>query len=113
MLESIPDLTRRFSIQCANVADLTGLCGLVIARKILLGLAGSTGLKVDACERLVHLDALTRTQLVLREARMKRGFEIFSNTNRLGEFWKIKFNSLRMEPPKSEVITCQLRAPIC
>ncbi len=49
MLESIPDLTKRFLIQCANinVADLTGLCGLIVARKSSLGCAGSTGLKVD------------------------------------------------------------------
>ena len=29
MLESIPDLTNRFLIQCANVGDLTVLCGLI------------------------------------------------------------------------------------
>lgn len=46
MLESIPDLTNRFLIQCANVGDLTVLCGLIVARKSLLGCAGSTGLKV-------------------------------------------------------------------
>ena len=28
MLEPIPDLTNRFLIQCANVGDLTVLCGL-------------------------------------------------------------------------------------
>ena len=31
-LETILDLTIRFLIQCANVADFTGLCGLIVLR---------------------------------------------------------------------------------
>ena len=44
---------------------------------------------------------------------MKRGFKILSNMNRLGEFWKIKIDSLRMELAKSEVMSCQLRTVTC
>ena len=47
MLDSIPDLTRRFLIQWANVTDLTRLCGLIIARKSLLDCAGPTGPNMD------------------------------------------------------------------
>lgn len=105
-------LISKFLIQCANVVDLTGLCGLIVARKSLLGWCRICRSK-GGCERLIHLEPLTRTQqLVLREALMKRGFKILSNTNRLGEFWKIKLNSLRMELPKSEVMNCQLRTAI-
>ena len=43
-----------------SCADLSGLCGLIVARKSLLGCAGSTGLKVDVRDRqiLSHFTSL-------------------------------------------------------
>ena len=45
MVESIPELERRFLIHLAKVGNLTGLWGLIVARKSLVGCPGSKGLK--------------------------------------------------------------------
>ena len=45
MVESMPELERRFLIHVAKVVDLTGLWGLIVARKSLLGYPGSKCLK--------------------------------------------------------------------
>ena len=49
MVESIPELERRLLIHLAKVVNLTGLWGLIVARKSLLDSPGSKGLKTVVC----------------------------------------------------------------
>lgn len=117
MLESIPDLTRRFSIQCANVADLTGLCGLVIARKSLLGLAGCTGLKVDVRDSYTLTHSQGHNNLSWGKLAWKEDLRFFPTRTDLVSFGRLnsvpsRWNllNLRSLPANSEPRSAEVRA---